>query len=539
MRLLFATISYQLWHSSATDISDMLNQKIAGSQKGTYNGGSNPGVMVRTVDFFDSGNDVQVKPATLWHNDIYAPSQMYPTVASPWCPNDGYDGFYPTSSCSDDPYSFATVAVVMAGSMDQMFQDFSGIQDENWGWGVFYASDANAVDKRCALQDGGWDCPGGWIDFNSGQFSQRNDKKGPGSYGAGNPDAGLGGGGAGCHFDSNANAIDQPDADAAENLVQDANCQCNYAYRSDWGDWVSAWVYHTVQKSGFENRDWLNGVNRAPAWGVDTAACWVNNPRDMINIQNALYWSRSDWNNQLIPKSDWNSPRTEQQRRYWGWNEIPVPKSVADDPMSWDAIIIKLPADVCATGDYGAGDNPYCLSAAAQQQLENDLEEYVNQNKLKLGTDNIAHRPGSYILFAKEYGTTYLGTTSQAAAGGGVNWSREFFCTGWVSPNGKYEVVSNDACYLDTASSPPPPPPPPPPPSGGCQYGDHVKCHNPAYDNGDMCAGDQCCPDGHTCPSARTWAIKHCQTAHYHCGTSSSLDLNANTTKPSTHQLVI
>jgi len=44
------------------------------------------------------------------------------------------------------------------------------------------------------------------------------DKKGSGSYSPGNPYAvgfDQGGGGSGCHFDSNPNAIDQPDADGS------------------------------------------------------------------------------------------------------------------------------------------------------------------------------------------------------------------------------------------------------------------------------------------------------------------------------------
>jgi len=111
------------------------------------------------------------------------------------------------------------------------------------------------------------------------------------------------------------------------------------------------------KKKGFEANSWLDGGlggdgTLAPAWGADAAACWMNNPRDMIQLQNELYWARSRWNNQLLPQSDWSSQTSEELRKYWGWNEIPVAKKIVYDPQQWDAIIIKLPADACNTGDW-------------------------------------------------------------------------------------------------------------------------------------------------------------------------------------------
>lgn len=504
-----------------TDISRMLNGRIAASASGTYSDGSNPGVMVRTPDFFNGGGEVVV-PATLWHNDIYAPSQMYPTYSTPWCPNDGWDGFYKTDACGGDPvgpWTFATVGAVMAGAMEDMFPEFDSIQHSDWGWGVFYASDANAADKRCVYRenDGGWDCPGGWVDYNSGQFFQTSDHHGAGFYSPGNPWVlGLdnGGGGSGCHFDTNSNAIDQPDAyDGQGNIVQDASCQCNYGYNSDWSKWVVAWTWHTQQKPGFESRNWLDGGgNLAPAWGVDTAACWVNNPRDMIYLQNELYWQKFYWNNQRIPASDWSSGSSEEIRKYWGWNEIPLAKWIVEDVNSWDAIVVKLPADVCATGDWGVKDDPACLSAAAQELLEQDLDQFVQQGKLIPGADAIGTRPGSYILFAREYGTTY-GTLG---VDWGVNWSREFFCNSWVSPNHKYQVVyanpgADSACFLDYASPPPPVPTttttPPPVPTTTAFSPSPVPSPTPPTSSAVCAANDGCVALGLTgnnncCPTS-------------------------------------
>merc|ERR1740115_712957 len=113
----------------------------------------------------------------------------------------------------------------------------------------------------------------------------------------------------------------------------------------------------------------------------------------MIQLQNALFWGRASWNNQLIPQSDWSQQTSEELRKYWGWNEIPVAASIVNDPEQWDAIIIKLPADVCSNGDWGAHDDPSCLSSVAKDQLENDLAQFVNNEQLVPGLKNIGNRP--------------------------------------------------------------------------------------------------------------------------------------------------
>lgn len=443
-----------------TDLSKKLNSRIqnSGGTVHIYTGGGNTGVMVRAPDFFDSGSD-QVLPATFWHNDIYAPSQLYPSASSPWCPNNDYDGFQHWKTCDSGDkgaWDLAGVAVVMSDSMEQMFDNFGDIQNDDWGWGVFYATDANAADKRCVYREdwSGYDCPGGFIDWNSGKYSDDHSKSGSGAYSPGNPYAhdfpNSGGGGTGCHFDTNA--IDQPDSDDPNgNLVQDGHCQCNYAFRDDWGKWVDAWSHHSVQKQDFQSRNWLNSAgHKAPAWAVDTAACWINNPRDLINLQNAIYWARSTWNNQKIPVSDWGSQQSAELRKYWGWNEIPVGKDIANKPQSWDAIIIKLPADLCQN-QWGANDDPSCLTDEAKRQLESDLDSYVKNRKLLLGEQHITDHPGSAILFVREFGGTY---GKEGKDSFGVNWSREFFCTTWQSPSHKYQVKSSQkGCFIDSGST--------------------------------------------------------------------------------------
>lgn len=456
MRLLQATLVSQVWLGSAqlsgdggTVVGKKLNDLIHRSKNGgIYNDNglstSNKGVLVRVPDFFDDGGNQQVKPATFWHNDIFSPSQMYPTVESPWCPNDGWDGFYNQGSCGGDgPWTYATVGVVITDAMDQAFTDFKNIQRDDWENGVFYASDANAADARCIYREewNGYDCPGGWSDWDSG-YQPDSSHFGSGVYSPGNPDKlgfDNGGGGSGCHFDSNQGAIDQPDAYASKgNLVGDANCQCNSAYKRDWGSWVDAWVQHSQQKGEFQSRTWLAGGDLAPVWAIDTAACWLTNPRDMIDLQNALFWKKFDWNNQLIPKSKWQDDKSGELRKYWGWNEVPVGKWIVDEPMSWDSIIIKLPADTCEDGQWGRDDHPSCLHDAAKNQLEKDLDQFVSQGKLVPGQNNLANRPGSYVLFVREYGDDSR------------NWQREFFCANWDSPNGQYHIKYKDNnCWIE------------------------------------------------------------------------------------------
>merc|ERR1712096_258842 len=102
--------------------------------------------------------------------------------------------------------------------MDKVFKDFEYIQSKAWGWGVFYPTDANAVDGRCEwIQEyGGYDCPGGWIEWGKSFFKDIG-KKGAGAYPPGNPTLNVknfyGGGGAGCHIGLGGNVIDQTPTD--------------------------------------------------------------------------------------------------------------------------------------------------------------------------------------------------------------------------------------------------------------------------------------------------------------------------------------
>jgi len=431
-------------HSDQTSLTKSLNDQI---KKGTgfFNGGK--GILVRTPDFFSSDPPVVV-PATYWTNDIHNPTAAYPS-GNPWCPHGRSDGFEDLSwsKCdhSEGPWEYAVVSQVIAEEgMANIYKDFDKIQDPSWGWGVFYATDANSADKRCRFEKDGWNCPGYWVDEQTGQAWRDSRQKGAGYFEQGNPDAKLPGGGAGCHFDTNAHAIDQVDAydKNNQNLVQDAHCQCNYALKRNWDDWVTNWIQHNKQKWGFEWRSWLGGTGqKAPTWAIDTTICWVNNPRDMIAMQNAIYARRNEWNNGKAPLLDTHGDALA--RRYWGWNEVPVSAKLTNDPTNTCAYMIKLPANICSSNTID------CLGQAQQRQLEEDLTALVRNKKIFPGKDQVKNRPGSYVVVVREYDT------------GNGQYERQFFCQQWSSPNKKFELVfdpisakdSTGVCYLEAGSA--------------------------------------------------------------------------------------
>jgi len=497
MKITRLCIPYALVHLTCagdphqTDVTDQLNQFVAMSDyatNGWYSGGK--GVIVRAPDFISSG-DEKVVPGSFWSNDISSPSQFYPSSGNVWFPNDNWDGYGDISYQNPDPpggdagpWTFAAVGVVIGTSMSILYPDFDNIQDQDWGWGVFYAADSNSVDQRCVFWDdnNGYDCPGGWLD-SSGNFDTTTGSKGAGNYYMGNPDAkGLdgGGGGAGCHFSSGVGTIDQPDSSGPDNLVGTANCECNYALNgNDWKDWFNEFTNNLQQKEAFAgSRNWLGGGGGpAPSWAMDASICWVSNPRDLIKMQNQLHWNRDSWNNQKVPWADWSSGESPELRKYWGWNEIPVDRNIVEDPQNWDAIIIKLPADIC-NNHWGAEDTVWCLQDSEQWDLENQLEQFVEKGKLLPGLDNIGSRPGSYVVFVREWGTEFGSSVESSrnrtqkvgSSFSGMNWQREFYCEDWFSPNGKYKIVpitkeddpsGNGACYIDFAGATPPSPAPP------------------------------------------------------------------------------
>lgn len=333
---------------------------------------------------------------------------------------------------------------------------------------MFYATDSNSVDFRCRwLNDYQiYDCPpdaygrfgGGYIG-SDGIWIADDTKTGTGTFPAGNPEVDdSNGGGTGCHFDKGAAMVlDQTDAIASDgsNLVQDSHCQCNYGFAGDWGDWVQRWIDLATPKPNLnDNENWLGaGGFLAPFRAIDEVACWVNNLRDMIDLQNNIWWKRWYWASQVAPETNWQANDANTQWAYWGWNEIPMNLDALTPAGNHQAVFIHLPTSICGNG--GGDDSVWCLGAGHQQALEYDLDNWVNGPEgfgyLVPGYDNMANRPGSYVVFVREW---YDMDNDR--------WRKYFFCENWQGPMGKYKIVSwtmgtngagdPGACYIDFGS---------------------------------------------------------------------------------------
>lgn len=387
-----------------TSVTRALNDMMRASNdiSCVYCGGK--GVVVRNP-FDDYQDDVgkNVVPATFWVNDIKVPSQIYPDIDYPETP--------------EDAAYRASVAFVIGTNLGSLLYDIDHIQDADWGWGVFYATDSNAADARCRWLESYnfFDCPGGGFygnDWNTFVPESGSDPHlGAGWYGWGNPYAiSGGGGGTGNHFNGDAFVMDQEQGDDGNgvSLLRNWDAECNYDLMGNWwGDWVTHWFTYGNRYTG-----------------VDPAICWVNNPRDMIMMQNIIYANKDSQSGPGFPK-----PGTPAAMN-WGWNEIPLDRQTLGDPMNWDAVMIHLPAEICSSG--GAEDYAQCLVSDVQWRLEQTFDKWVNAGYLVPGMDNLANRPGSYVVWVREIQEN-------------GDWYRWFFCSWWTSPSGKYEIVSYPA----------------------------------------------------------------------------------------------
>jgi hypothetical protein len=408
----------------------MLNNEIRRSAPGaeTYTGGR--GVLVRTPDFLTNSPDLVV-PGSMWSNDLAAPSVVYP-AKNPWCPTDRDAA---GTKCTDGGWKDAVVSAIIGTKRDDMFVYPDKLQHPDWGWGVFYAADSNSTDQRCRYLSSydAFDCPGHWVEDGTYKVYDVPQKLGAGGYPVGNPDTWPtgGGGGAGCHFDGVLNETNAYDG-AGVNTLKDKDCQCNYDLKGNkWKDWLD---HLTTYAAGARFP--------GPTWQMDLAMCWVNNPRDMIDMQNTLYENEAQWNDFTTPNPAGLST-ADAERQYWGWNEIPFTKAQIDDTQNWDGVVIKLPAAICPSPDNGGWDRLCCLSGSAQLNIEAQLDAFVNRGEVTLGLENAWNHPGSSVVVAREW----------KDASSPPHWQTWFFCDdGWTSPTGKYTIKhdkTNDVCYLE------------------------------------------------------------------------------------------
>jgi hypothetical protein len=399
------------------------------------------GVLVRNpYDGYEDGGPHKGKggsyvtlPSTFLSNDIFSSNKVFPRFSN------GFDWESPV------------MVYIIGSAMENMFKDFDIIQGNPkdpswaWGWGVFYPWDSNAVDFRCEWLDPKgfpqvYNCPGFSKKFHDPKPTADANMFGAGYFQPGNPWANpLWGGGAGCHFSGMpygcnnptkcTNDIDQINAyankDPKYNLVQDPACQCNYLFKDNWAHWV--------QTLGDMSGHAKNGTL------PEAAMCWTNNPRDMINLQNNLFWNRAIWFNT-------GELGDHGPSGYWGWNEIPMARIGSDgvtNAKNWDAIVIKVPLYTCKGS--GGDDHLDCVSAKGRANLETDISKWASDGKLVPGYSHVADRPGSYVVLMREW---------RDANGNSFSF---FFCQQWGSPNGHWQIAwipmsTSDkygACYLE------------------------------------------------------------------------------------------
>jgi len=256
------------------------------------------------------------------------------------------------------------------------------------------------------------------------------------------------GGGAGCHMDNYG--IDQANVDKGRSLLYNRACECNYDLKNPkdphgysvtgngWDQWVDQF-YHVTQ---------YFGKDIGASWNGDLAMCWMNNPRDMINLQNWLFWKRTAWSSEKVPYADYfHLDNYEWTRRYWGWNEVPVTRAVIQDPGYWDAVVIMVPVFVCQGKNWDSID---CLHDAEQKALDGLLYQWVQKGYMKVGMKAARWRPGSSVVIARQ------------SADSNGNFYTTFFCQNWGGvKGGTYKIVHaipsasnpNGGCWLDSQQS--------------------------------------------------------------------------------------
>ena len=128
---------------------------------------------------------------------------------------------------------------------------------------------------------------------------------------------------------------------AAEFLFCNDDCEIDYY---TWNEYTKG--------TGFEAVDnWHGWISRfsdaairqleepVSAWAADLAIGWMNNPRPMITLQNALWVYREFWCN----NDSQQPPEPNSFNHYWGWNEIPLPRKQIINKDNWTCFIIVLP----------------------------------------------------------------------------------------------------------------------------------------------------------------------------------------------------
>ncbi len=385
---------------------------LTDQRKRNENSSWGQGVVVRNMDDgLTDDTDFNVVPGTFWHDDIWPPNQIYPwgadldkSTARGTNIMDGRDG---SMDGMGIPGAWVTPTLAVAIGPEH-FNGDNGIfnhpdlQDAEWHDGVWYAHDSNSCDQRALYCTGTdktgdyfeiYDCPGAWVDLknhtpgNPYTFIPDITKRGSGHYLAGNPD-GYGGGGTGMHVRWNYSQVlaGNPQYEyqinclrqdvLPESLFADKSCQINYgawnlSSTGTMGDSVEGW------------RPWIQRFREGAeaqhtpvcAWAADLAIGWMNNPRPMITLQNALWVYREEW----CDSSSEEPKDPNSFDHYWGWNEIPFSRDrITNKDISTCYIIVLPPCEIFnITLSTWLTSNPKCV-----QNLIEQLNNYENSSSI-------------------------------------------------------------------------------------------------------------------------------------------------------------
>ena len=370
------------------------------SPSSVYNKKSGVGVLARYLP--DGETDQEGKggaAATFLHKDIITPNQIY-------------------SLGDNHQVQNSSQLLAIANSPEHLGPNFvkartKPFTNSDWDWGVFYPHDSNALDIRATpfwdnKQDmvngqppNGFKAPAFYFDNAQQQWFEdftNNDKdhtpqKGSGNnwLNIGNPYAhqsekGRFGLGAGIH-------VQNPYAEAKISKEQDFDWQSGYD--SDWLQQNKftgyfgeidynkhrdndTWKSFVDTLTGAFVDSWMGKVGDTNRWGdyihqgyIDPATPWVNNPKDMINMQNSLYLNRSQY----------MTPNEAQIDRYWGWNEVPSANSYWNNKSNIKGSIVTLPL--------GVKFEDFSSKSQQGKQLIKQIQQHVNDyanNRTEDGT---------------------------------------------------------------------------------------------------------------------------------------------------------
>ncbi len=301
-----------------------------------------PGVIIRNWDDgIDPGHKISI--ATMWQRNITAANQCYPFLRNGLdCFNDDWGGADGTA------WQVPTLVAVYANVLDNgffpiangypkeyyyhMYDIDTKTNETIYGCGVFYPHDGNS-DKRSVPQfnwtqggDGLWTagpCP-------PAEFKDSSMDLNMGNPLTGGPDNG---GGTGLHADDHFQEFTKEYKFLDQNSYLGYFWGINYDLKGDhdWDNYVDQFI------TAANKFDW-KGEDSCAHWDfkADTIG-WVNNPHDMIAIQNRLWERRAEWS------------RNPDVKTYWGWNEVPIVSAIANDPNYVDALIFVLPPDFNTT----------------------------------------------------------------------------------------------------------------------------------------------------------------------------------------------